>query len=197
MACLPAQGLPREVYDVTNLFATLGLALGILGLLARFAHQDYQSWKHRKQSRTAFIRALFAEIDHNIWEMELFATNLPNLHEIQDKLTQEDYRPHIRFAPHTHVYRSNLQNLHYLDDSTMQFIINLYSRYDDIVLQCDGIALSSFKAIDVEGQVVVIDRILRTHEECLSIGKLIIAKLANQNKKLSLRRFKDRRWPIL
>lgn len=180
---------------MTNLVATLGLALGVLGLLARFAHQDYQNWKRRKQNRTAFIRALFAEIDHNVSIMELHSTDLPSPREIRSKLDRDEYRPYIRFAPHTHVYRNNQQNLHYLDDATMQFVINLYSLYDDIVAQCDGIVLSSFKSIDVEGQVSVINRILGNHTQCLIVGKLIIASLAAQYAKLGLTRFRERNWP--
>lgn len=159
-------------------FGNDALLIGLVVIFVRFVLQDFSRALARLMDRRAFIRALYAEIDHNTRDLES-ATEKSfdatyDTAMLREKLHDDDFRPYMKFTPHTAVYKRNLDHLHGLNNELIQLVINMYSRFDSIIADCDGVLQINYKTLSVDSQYMILLDIFEESVMCRDIGQKIL-----------------------
>lgn len=136
----------------------------------------------------SFLRGLYAEIDFNTADLEIFLHSPIGLEVFREKLESKNFTPHVTDARHTDIYRKNLHRLDHIKDGLIHDIVSFYGSLDKIKTQIDGLSKGSFKSISVNGQVNVIDRIYREALVAKEIGLEIMDKMGSKHPSLALKR---------
>lgn len=180
-----------ELFEIPRVFAFLSAA-GIVGFFVRFLVMDFFRRKARKDAQHGFIRALYAEVDHNTKELELIDDKAFNEESLKELLQNEKFRPYLKYTPHTAIYKSNPDHLYRLDNTEIiQLVINMYSRFDNIIANCEGLLQENYKSLSVDGQYALIHYVFVESKECVVIGRKILALLEKRHGDLDLERFKE------
>ncbi len=165
---------------------------GAVALVLWVANRFYETWDRRRRSRErsiANIRALYAEIDFNTRDMEMFLANPSSKEAIIARLRQDKgFIPHVTDARHTDVYRSRISEIHQFGKGSIGRIIYFYGLLEKIRIQIEGVYLPSFTLISDNGRANVIHTLYATCQECEELGSELLQTLAREHPKLKLER---------
>lgn len=174
------------ISDIRIVAALLGGLVAVaLWILAR-GYELFTERRQRKAVRRNFIRALFAEIDFNTRDMELFlSTPFPPALEMA---LREDNKlvPHIVDARHTDFYRSNISNLHHVSDDLIGNVVHFYGMLERIASQIEGLDRPAFLSISPDSRIMAVRRIYDTARDCEKSGKHLLEQLSGENDTLKL-----------
>ena len=115
---------------------TLSLITAILGFgiwnIQRFMeHRKNTHAKALKQDN--LVRAIYAEIDFNTTDMEIFLTKSPSLLVLRKAMAErDDLIPLITDARHTWFYSSRISEMHFISDDLMSQIVQFYGLLEKI-----------------------------------------------------------------
>ncbi len=169
--------------------AIIAATVGVFLWLATRAYEIYVDRARKASQATADIRALYAEIDFNTRDMELFLNGPSPLDRIIRKLSDDpNFTPHVTDARHTEIYRTRVRDIHTIGEGLIGRIVYFYGLMEKIKSQIDGLHLPSYRTISAEGRGNVIKNIYRTCEECQSVGELLLADMAARHPSLGLAR---------
>lgn len=166
----------------------------VLWILSRM-FELFQDSQNRRRVRLSVLRTLFAEVDYNTRDMEIFLARSPDIDKIRDKLLDPNFTPHITDARQTAIYHKNIAFLHYMQDDLVQDLVAFYGYLEKISSQVDGITKPSYKTISVAGQVNVIKGIYETCDECKQCGQRVLCGMMEAYPKLELKRNELRKIP--
>jgi len=94
---------------------------------------------HRRR-RSAFIRALFAEIEFNTDELRVFTAQRRPKADLEAFFAGgADRRPHITDARHTIIYQRNIDLISFVDDGLVRKIVAFYGELEKLKAQVDGL----------------------------------------------------------
>ncbi|WP_229801968.1 hypothetical protein [Paramylibacter ulvae] len=143
----------------------------------------------RRSERRNFIRALFAEVDFNTKDLYFFIESSRDLSKLHIALQNDAALiPHITAANHTHVYRRNITNLHYIEDGLIKRLVLFYGLLDKISAQINGLNLPSFATVSTAAKITTIERIVHNVTECEKIGNEILIEFKRNYRWLSATR---------
>jgi len=170
-------------------FLILGSVTISVWILSRLVEWGSGVWT-RLQSRKAFLRALFAEIDLNTKDLEIFVEEAPDRETIELRVSDLSVIPHITDARHTQIYNGQLHSLHSLDNELIREVVTFYASLDKILSQINGISQESYKSISVEGRVNVMIILISTCADCAERGIKILDAMHIRHGNLKLERHK-------
>lgn len=152
----------------------------------------YEIWnesaKGSKQAQ-ANIRALYAEIDFNTRDMELFLSGPSSMNAIIKRVTEDQaFIPHVTDAQHTEIYRTRIPSIHQMGDDVVGRIVYFYGLLGKIESQVNGIYLPSYPTISARGRASVIRRLFSKCEECRLVGLDVLRRLEESHPQLHLSR---------
>lgn len=176
-------------FDDLRPIAALIAALVAVGLwfLAR-AYEFFVEGRQRGQVRTNFIRALYAEIDFNTADMDLFLSKPFTPAMARTMREKEDLIPHIVDARHTEFYRNNISELHHVSDDLIGKVINFYGMLERLTAQIEALHRPSFLSITPDSRVEAVMRIYKTAEDCFHGGTNLLSDLGSEEDRLRLSR---------
>ena len=148
-----------------------------------------------ERERKALVRALFAEIDFNTKDMEIFLDRTPMSEVMAAVEKNPELIPHITDARHTEIYRSRVGNLHHVTNQTLGKMVQFYGLLEKIRVQIDAIQLPSYGTISTAGRRLAIVRIVHAAEEAEACGLSILAEMQRDYGDLRLERLKRREPP--
>jgi hypothetical protein len=165
------------------------LVAAVLWMLSRWV-EVFATRDGRRGERDSLISSLYAEIDFNTRDLELFLLNSADITAIEARIRQSDtYLPHVTDAHHTIIYSSRIADLHHLDDGLTARLVLFYCLLGKIKAQIDGINQPSFSRISANGQITVIRPILANSDECRCEGEAILLLFVQRYPAYGLVRF--------
>ena len=177
--------------DIGLLGAISALGLWFLSRTFEICH----GLLNRRRGRSSVLRSLFAEVDYNTRDMEIFLEQSPQIEDIEVKLHDSNFVPHITDARQTAIFHANLHLLHHMQDELIQDLVAFYGDLEKLRARIDGITKPSYKSISVEGQINVIRRIYDKCEECQKNGQRILCMMMKAHPNLKLERSNQRQMP--
>lgn len=154
---------------------------------------DRRKAEQQRKAERNLVRALFAEIDFNTTDMEIFidkSLSLPNLEKILKEHTK--LVPHITDARHTEIYRTRITDVHEIADGMLHQIVHFYGLLEKIRVQIEGVNYPSYKTLTLKGRVNAVDVIMRTAQEAHECGLGLMCVMQSNHENLDLVRW-DRR----
>lgn len=171
--------------------------LGLVSIFLWLASRLYDLWseqRKRRAAREAYIRAIFAEVDFNTYDMSRFLDSTIAPEQLLPMFEKKaDFVPHITDARHTEVYRSRIDELDALAgrrgerESLVGILVQFYGELEKVTQQIEGLSKPSFKSISPEGKMGTIERIYQTCLVCETLGKEILWKMERAHPELRLR----------
>mmetsp|Transcript_22928 Transcript_22928/g.38540 ORF Transcript_22928/g.38540 Transcript_22928/m.38540 type:complete len:234 (-) Transcript_22928:770-1471(-) len=171
--------------------------LGVVTVFLWVASRVFDLWmdhKRRVADRDAFIRAIYAEVDFNTFDMTRFLDATISLERLSVLFENVEFVPHITDARHTEIYRSRTEELHFViddglpDNSLVGDLVRFYGELEKVAQQIEGLGKPSFKQISVPGKAATIGNIYNTCAACERIGVTILGKMQSRFPQLSLSR---------
>lgn len=148
-----------------------------------------KDWRATRRENRNYIRALYAEIDFNTYDMELFQSQSASIKAVVDKVrSTQDFIPHITDARHTDIYRSDVSKITYVNNDLTGQLVCFYGFLEKLKTQIDGIHLKSFTLISADGREATIREIFKTVGECATLGQTILGVMELEYSALTLRR---------
>lgn len=136
------------------------------------------------------MRAIYAEIDFNTTDMEIFLTKSPSLPVLRKAMSErEDLIPHITDARHTWFYSSRISEMHVISDDLMSQIVQFYGLLEKIKMQVEGLNAQSYSTLSASGCFKVVVLIRNTAEEAWLCGKDLLRGLEHAYHDLGLARY--------
>lgn len=136
------------------------------------------------------MRAIYAEIDFNTTDMEIFLTKSPSLPVLRKAMSErEDLIPHITDARHTWFYSSRISEMHVISDDLMSQIVQFYGLLEKIKMQVEGLNAQSYSTLSASGRFKVVVLIRNTAEEAWLCGKDLLRGLEHAYHDLGLARY--------
>lgn len=167
---------------ITASGAILVWVLTKIGELARDRRQ-------RKNDTEKYVMALFAEIDFNTRDMEIFLEESASVDAVINKVkSDQKFIPHITDARHISIYSEGISNIHYIGKEQIGALVYFYGLLEKLKNQVAGIYLPSFVLISPEGRAATIREIIQTADEIESVGRTVLDRLKSSYKHLSLER---------
>ena len=173
--------------------ASVAIVLWVLTRLAEalFACQQERAARH------GLVRALFAEIDYNARDLEIFIAESPSKEEIRDALDRKpDLVPHVTDARHMAFYRSRTLDLVRLDNGRLTGesgliprIVHVYGLLGNIEARVEGISADSFRTISLDGKVRVMVGLKDAAEEAHVASINVMAAMQRVYPRLHLARY--------
>ena len=106
---------------------TLSLITAILGFgiwNIQRCTEDRKNTHAKVLKQDNLVRAIYAEIDFNTTDMEIFLTKSPSLPVLRKAMAErDDLIPHITDARHTWFYSSRISEMHVISDDLMSQIV--------------------------------------------------------------------------
>jgi hypothetical protein len=171
------------------------IRLGIVTILLWICSRAYDFWiKHvsRAAERNAFLRAIYAEVDFNTFDMTRFLDSTVSIDLLAPHLERADYIPHITDARHTEIYRSRITELDALSgrygrhENLVGSLVQFYGELEKVTQQIEGLSKPSFVQISPKGKAGTINRIYKTCAVCEGLGKGILSKMEKSYPRLGL-----------
>ncbi|WP_439529730.1 hypothetical protein [Pannonibacter sp.] len=148
-----------------------------------------KDWRATRRENRNYIRALYAEIDFNTYDMELFQSQSASIKAVVDKVRSvQDFIPHITDARHTDIYRSDVSKITYVNNDLTGQLVCFYGFLEKLKTQIDGIHLKSFILISADGREATIREIFKTVQDCATLGRTILGVMELEYSALPLRR---------
>lgn len=160
----------------------LGMVTIVLWVLSR-AYDFWLQHVARKAERNAFLRAIYAEVDFNTFDMTRFLDSTVPVEVLAPHLERPSYIPHITDARHTDIYRSRIGELDALSgryghhENLVGSLVQFYGELEKVTQQIEGLSKPSFVEISAKGKAGTINRIYKTCAVCEGLGKTILAKM--------------------
>lgn len=172
---------------------TLSLITAILGFgiwnIQRFI-EDRRNAHAKVLKQDNLVRAIYAEIDFNTTDMEIFLTKSPSLPVLRKAMSErEDLIPHITDARHTWFYSSRISEMHVISDDLMSQIVQFYGLLEKIKMQVEGLNAQSYSTLSASGRFKVVVLIRNTAEEAWLCGKDLLRGLEHVYHDLGLARY--------
>ena len=172
---------------------TLSLITAILGFgiwnIQRFI-EDRRNAHAKVLKQDNLVRAIYAEIDFNTTDMEIFLTKSPSLPVLRKAMSErEDLIPHITDARHTWFYSSRISEMHVISDDLMSQIVQFYGLLEKIKMQVEGLNAQSYSTLSASGRFKVVVLIRNTAEEAWLCGKDLLRGLECAYHDLGLARY--------
>ena len=172
---------------------TLSLITAILGFgiwnIQRFI-EDRRNAHAKVLKQDNLVRAIYAEIDFNTTDMEIFLTKSPSLPVLRKAMSErEDLIPHITDARHTWFYSSRISEMHVISDDLMSQIVQFYGLLEKIKMQVEGLNAQSYSTLSASGRFKVVILIRNTAEEAWLCGKDLLRGLECAYHDLGLARY--------
>tara|TARA_R110002073_G_scaffold119450_1_gene260821 strand:- start:246 stop:935 length:690 start_codon:yes stop_codon:yes gene_type:complete len=176
--------------------------LGIVTILLWVLSRVYDLWiQHvsRKSERNAYLRAIYAEVDFNTFDMTRFLDSTVSLDVLAPHLERPEYIPHITDARHTEIYRSRIGELDALSglygrhENLVGSLVQFYGELEKVTQQIEGLSKPSFVQISAVGKAGTISRIYKTCAVCEGLGKKILSKMERAYPQLRLEPIAERR----
>jgi len=175
--------------------------LGFVTVFLWVASRVFDLWlahKRRVADRDAFIRAIYAEVDFNTFDMTRFLDATVPLERLETLFHRPDFVPHITDARHTEVYRSRINELHAVvgknpgDGRLVGDLVRFYGELEKVTQQIEGLSKPSFLQISVKGKVATLSMIYNTCAICERIGTGVLGTMKARYPHLHLVRNHDR-----
>ena len=136
------------------------------------------------------VRAIYAEIDFNTTDMEIFLIKIPSLSVLRQAMVElDDLIPHITDARHTWFYSSRISEMHVISDDLMSQIVQFYGLLEKIKMQVEGLNAKSYGTLSSAGRFEVVFLIRSTAEDAWLCGKELLRELEHAYNKLCLVRY--------
>jgi hypothetical protein len=176
--------------DIRFFLAFLAPSLGFAVWFGKRWMEDRREQARLRLAQDNLVRALYAEIDFNTYDMDIFLRKSPSQSILREKLAADcNLVPHITDARHTEIYRNKINEVHSISDGSLQLTVHFYGLLEKIRVQIDGINLPSYRTLSLEGRLNAVDVIRRTAKEAELCGDLLLRKLEHDHPKLDLSRF--------
>lgn len=185
-----------EAEAIGNLLFLVRLGLVTVALwIASRGFDLWQDMRRRASDRDAFIRAIYAEVDFNTFDMKRFLdATIPLTRLAEVFATRPGFVPHITDARHTDVYKSRIEDLHlvvahaHLQDQLVGDLVRFYGELEKIIQQIEGLQKESFKMISNPGKVATIGQIYTACAACERLGIAILGEMEVRFRHLKLAR---------
>lgn len=176
--------------DIRFFLVFLAPTLGFAVWFGKRWMEDRREQTRLKAAQDNLVRALYAEIDFNTYDMNVFLQKSPSQSVLREKLAADTQLvPHITDARHTEIYRNKINEVHSISDGSLQLTVHFYGLLEKIRVQIDGINLPSYRTLSLEGRLNAVDVIRRTAKEAELCGDLLLRKLESDHFELKLERF--------
>ncbi|WP_373636575.1 hypothetical protein [Yoonia sp. BS5-3] len=186
--------MDAETLENIVLFLRIGVVTVALWVASRIFDLA-MGHSQRRADRNAFVRAIYAEVDFNTFDMTRFLNTKVPLSRFHGLFEQsEAFVPHITDARHTDVYRSRIDELHFVaggvtaNASLVGDLVRFYGELEKVVQQIEGLSKDSFKTISVPGKVGTVRTIYQTCAVCEALGTSVLKKMETEFPKLHLTR---------
>lgn len=160
------------------LAAALTQFIAILLWLAKEWRTDQEARSKTAVEKEKFLRALYAEIDFNTADMEVFLEFSASVGETKDKIRDDpNFIPHITDSRHMEIYKTQISLLHHAGDDYIADVVLFYGVMEKIRAEVNGVYLASYKTISADGRASVIDDIVEYSVECAELGQSILREM--------------------
>ncbi|TZG36732.1 hypothetical protein [Agrobacterium sp. B1(2019)] len=145
--------------------------------------------KRSRDEKKKLIRSLYAEIDFNTADLAGFLA-VPFPYDVFVARISEDnsFIPHITDARHTHIYIKNIDLISVPGEEYVGDIVHFYGGLAKIRAKIDGIYMSSFPKISLEGRKSIIRSLYEEAESAKMIGEKLLKAMEERHKKYNLTR---------
>jgi len=148
-----------------------------------------QDRRQRRNDTEKYVMALYAEIDFNTRDMEIFLTESASVDAVIDKVkSDQKFIPHITDARHISIYAEGIANIHYIGKAQIGALVYFYGLLEKLKNQVAGIYLPSFVLISPDGRANTIREIIQTADEIESVGRMVLDRLKSSYPHLDLSR---------
>lgn len=178
-----------DVSDPRVLAAAITAAVALLALVVGRVYELVRDELRRRAVRQNLIRALFAEIDFNTRDMQIFREKSPDMGTLGASLRGDrGLVPHITDARHTEFYRNRIQEIHHVPDELISRVVHFYGLLEKLRVQIDAVGRPSFGTISPDGRVRVVETIFETAQDCELAGGELMERLTRRYARLRLTR---------
>ncbi len=178
--------MPDRYFPTAELVTASGALL--IWTLTRIA-ELVQNRRRRKSDAEKYVMALFAEIDFNTRDMEVFLEVSASVDAVIDKVKSDrKFIPHITDARHISIYAQGISNIHYIGKEHMGQLVYFYGLLEKLKNQVAGIYLPSFTLISRNGRAQTIREIIDIAEEIKDVGLDLLSELKSSYTDLKLER---------
>ncbi|MEM9717470.1 MAG: hypothetical protein AAF826_13225 [Pseudomonadota bacterium] len=158
--------LEKDPVLAIGLFSGLaGITVFVLGQVVNFGAQIVRFYRERRN----LVQALYAEIDFNTSELEVFLGSFGDMEalkqRIEDKATEI---PHIADARHTIVYTQNVPRLGILKPAIISRLIEFYGLMNGIKEHIDSLNRTSYEKLQPEFKFKMVEHIKGQCEKAMS-----------------------------
>lgn len=152
--------------------------------------EGWRRYRHATKQQNNLVRALYAEIDFNTCDMEIFLEKSPNEQALRDAMTANPKLvPHITDARHTEIYRNRINELHSMSDETLAGMVHFYGMLEKVTAKIEAVNYPSFQSVSIEGRIFAVMGIVRSAILARRFGNDLLASMAKEHRKLGLKRF--------
>jgi len=185
--------MEKETLETLLLVTRLGTVTVTIWICSRI-FDLWQSARLRAANRDAYIRAIYAEVEFNTFDMTRFLDSVVPLARLETLFLDPDFVPHITDARHTDVYKARIHDLHAVsghgvgEDNLVAQLVRFYGELEKVTQQIEGLSKVSFRSISPVGKAGTISRIYRTCENCEDVGIKILTEMEIKYPNLKLSR---------
>lgn len=176
---------------LADFFKTYGVMFTLLGGFVNMAYSKHVDRRDRREaeaaSKNALIKSLYAEIDFNTKDMEVFLEKSWQKEAVQEKVRiDSSFVPHITDARHVIIYKSKISDLRHMEGQHISLIVYYYGLIDKISATISGIYQPSYSQISADGRAQVIENLFRDCRIIRDIGAKILRNMESEYSQLSL-----------
>jgi len=130
------------------------LGIGIWNI-QRFM-EDRKNAHAKVLKKDNLVRAIYAEIDFNTTDLEIFLTKSPSLPLWCKAMAErDDLIRHITDARHTWFNSSLISDVHVISDDLMSQIVQFYGLFEKIKIQVEGLNAKIYSRLSLWGRLKV------------------------------------------
>ena len=130
------------------------LGIGIWNI-QRFM-EDRKNAHAKVLKKDNLVRAIYAEIDFNTTDLEIFLTKSPSLPLLCKAMAEpDDLIPDITDARHTRFNSSLISDIHVISDDLMSQIVQFYGLFEKIKIQVEGLNAKIYSRLSLWGRLKV------------------------------------------
>ncbi|MEM0946832.1 MAG: hypothetical protein AAGK37_05470 [Pseudomonadota bacterium] len=171
--------------DIRFSLAFLAPTLGFVVWFAKRLIDDARAEDRRLKAEANLMRALFAEIDFTVGNLQHYLRVAPGSEELMERFTEKRFLiPHITDRAHTQIYDSRIADIHWIPDADMQLLVAFYGLVHGIEAQVEGLQKPSFSSISASGKCRVMELISEHTEEAVQFGQKLLASFRDRHPEL-------------
>ncbi len=175
--------------DIRFILAFLAPSIAFVFWMVQRRFEDQRKQRDSLREKNNLIRALYAEIDFNTADMEVFLDKSPPSSVIRAALEKNvNLVPHVTDARHTVFYSNLIEDLWVISDHLMAKIVLFYGLLEKNRIQVEGLNLPSYKTLSTAGRFNAVDVIRRTLLDAWFAGHDLLQALEREYPELALER---------